>query len=405
MPEVESRKAAARQKFEKLCADPLPLDLTRGKPCAAQFDLSDELLRCVGPGEVRDEAGNDCRNYGVPDGLPGMRALFAELLELSAEGVLIGGNSSLALMFDVLSALRRDVWREPAPVLLCPVPGYDRHFTLSAHLGFGMQNIAIGANGLDIESIERAAADDARRVKGIWIVPRYQNPTGYTLRDEEVQALARMKTAAPDFRIFWDNAYMVHALEDEPAPLANLQSACAAAGHPDRALHFGSTSKISFAGGGIAAFGGSAANVEWMRRQRIVRTINGDKLNQLRHLRFFRNAAGVRAHMRRHAAILRPKFEAVQRGLEAELKDTGLAEWTKPKGGYFVSLDTCAGHAQQVCALAARAGVKLTPAGATFPHGKDPQDRNLRIAPTFPSVEELERAIAVLGVAIQVSAA
>ena len=401
--------AAARKQFDAFCAEHIALDLTRGKPCAEQLELSRGLFAALDASDYLDAHGNDCRNYGVPDGLPEMRALFGELLQAPTEAVLIGGNSSLAMMYDALAAaLLHGVpggstpWRASGARVLCPVPGYDRHFALSAHLGCEMQNIRITEDGLDVESIARAAAEDAR-VKALWIVPRYQNPTGYTLRAEEVRALARMKTAAPDFRILCDDAYVVHALEDAPAPLANVLDECAAAGFAERALLFGSTSKISFAGGGVAAFAASAANTEWMRAHRALRTINGDKLNQLRHLRFFGDADGVRAHMRRHAEILRPKFDAVQRVLDAMLTGRGLATWTRPRGGYFVSLNTRPGHARKVCELAARAGVKLTPVGATFPHGRDPDDRNLRIAPSFPPLAEVERATTVLATAIQLS--
>jgi DNA-binding transcriptional MocR family regulator len=410
MANLKDRIRAARERFEQMCADPLPLDLTRGKPSAAQLDLSRELMTVLGPDDFVDGHGNDCRNYGLPDGIPEARALFGELLEVPAEGILLGDNSSLSLMYDaVCAAVLHGVpggsgpWHGQQATILCPVPGYDRHFALTEHLGLGMTNVAITENGLDVEAVERLAASD-ERVKGIWIVPKYQNPVGTTLSVEEVRALASMKTAAPDFRILWDNAYVVHHIEEQLASLANVLSACAEAGHPDRVWIFGSTSKITFAGGGISAFGGSPANIEWMRGHRGLRTIGPDKLNELRHVRFFGDADGLRAHMRRHAALLRPKFEAVQRGLTERLSGTGLASWTRPSGGYFVSLDTQPGKARQVFELAARAGVKLTPVGATFPYGRDPEDRNIRIAPTLPPEDELERAITVLATAVLVAA-
>jgi DNA-binding transcriptional MocR family regulator len=407
MPDLPARIRGARERFEQMSTDPQPLDLTRGKPSAAQLDLSREMMMALAPDDHRDAAGNDCRNYGVPDGIPEARALFGELLDVPADGILVGGNSSLELMYDALSAAvlhgvpgGSGPWHGTDARILCPVPGYDRHFVLTDHLGLGMENVAISEQGgLDIEAVERVAASDPA-VKGIWVVPKYQNPVGYTLSPEEVRALASMRTAASDFRILWDNAYVVHHIDGQLDELANVLRACEEAGHPDRVWTFGSTSKITFAGAGISAFGSSPANVDWMRRQRGVRTIGADKLNQLRHVRFFGDADGVRAHMRRHAALLRPKFAAVQRGLAERLEGTGLATWTRPRGGYFVSLDTQPGRAKRVFELAARAGVKLTPVGATFPHGHDPEDRNIRIAPTLPTEDELERAITVLATAI-----
>lgn len=404
MSDLAARIAEARVNFEKMCADPVSLDLTRGKPCAEQLDLSLPLLTAVGPGDLRDSAGNDIRNYGVPDGIPEARALFGELLDLPADQLILGENSSLALMFEtVASAVSHGVpggnggWQ--GATMLCPVPGYDRHFALTEHLGLGMVNVDITPGGLDLETVQRLVAED-ENVKGIWIVPKYQNPIGYTLRDDEVRALASMKTAAADFRIFWDNAYVVHHIEDGIDPVANVLAACEEAGNPDRVFVFGSTSKITFAGGGVSVFGASANNIAWMRGQRGFKTIGGDKINQLRHVRFFGDADGVLAHMRRHAEILKPKFAAVQAGLEERLAGTGLANWTKPRGGYFVSLDTQPGKANRVFEMAAQAGVKLTPAGATFPYGKDAADRNIRIAPTLPPMAELERAITVLATAI-----
>jgi DNA-binding transcriptional MocR family regulator len=407
MPDLKARIREARERLAQMSADPQPLDLTRGKPSSAQLDLSREMMTALGPDDYRDAAGNDCRNYGVPDGIPEARALFGELLDVPADGILVGENSSLTLMYDAVSAAvlhgvpgGSGPWHGTDARILCPVPGYDRHFVLTDHLGLGMENVGIHEqDGLDIESVERLAASDPS-VKGIWIVPKYQNPVGYTLSPDEVRALASMKTAAPDFRILWDNAYVVHHIDEKLDEVADVLRACEQAGNPDRVWIFGSTSKVTFAGAGISAFGSSPTNVEWMRQHRGVRTIGADKLNQLRHVRFFGDADGLRAHMRRHAALLRPKFEAVQRGLGEALEGTGLATWTRPRGGYFVSLDTLPGKAKRVFELAAKAGVKLTPVGATFPYGDDPEDRNIRIAPTLPGEDELERAITVLATAI-----
>lgn len=409
MAAAEGKFAQAKTRFAKMRAAPARLDLTRGKPCAEQLALADEMLRCVAPGESTDAAGNDARNYGVPQGVAEARELFGALLEVPAQQIVLGENSSLALMYDALAAAVAPggPWREGG-VLLCPAPGYDRHFALTEHLGLQMEAVDIHpARGLDVEAVARRARDDAR-VKGIWIVPKYQNPTGYTLQPEEVRALAQMKCAAADFRIFWDNAYAVHHLGEAPAPLENILHACAAAGCAERALLFASTSKITFAGGGVAAFGGSPQNVEWHLKQRGLRTIGGDKINQLRHARFFGGADGLLRHMQKHAAILRPKFAAVQRILSAHLggDDGGaLANWSQPRGGYFVSLNVQPGLARRVCALAAEAGVALTPAGATFPYGKDPRDSNIRIAPTMPAQADLERALEVLATAVLCAAA
>lgn len=406
MSDLSARIQEARARFAKMCADPVSLDLTRGKPSAEQLDLSRPLLTILGPDDFVDGHGNDCRNYGVPDGLPEARALFGEILDVPAEGILVGENSSLALMYDAVgSAALHGVpggsagWGGQHARFLCPVPGYDRHFALTEQLGIGMTTVDIDENGLDVEAVARLAGAD-ERVKGIWIVPKYQNPVGVTLGEEEVRALASMKTAAPDFRILWDNAYAVHHIDEKLDPVPDILKACADAGNPDRVWIFGSTSKITFAGGGISAFGGSAANVDWMRTRRSFRTIGADKINQLRHVRFFGDAEGLRAHMRKHAEILRPKFAAVQSGLEERLAGTGLATWTKPRGGYFVSLDTQPDRARRVLEMCAEAGVKLTPVGATFPYGKDPHDRNIRIAPTLPASDDLERAITILATAI-----
>ncbi len=408
--ELASRIQTARVEFEKMKANPAALDLTRGKPSAEQLDLSRPLLTILGADDFIDGHGNDCRNYGVPDGLPEARALFGEILDVPADGILIGENSSLTMMHDAVAAAvlhgvpgGEGPWHGKDVQILCPVPGYDRHFALTEHLGLGMLNVSIGEEGLDLEAVQRAAADDAR-VRGIWIVPKYQNPVGVTLTDEEVNTLASMRTAAPDFRIFWDNAYVVHHILDGIDPLANVLQACADAGNPDRVFVFGSTSKITFAGGGISAFGGSLNNTAWMKKHRGLKTIGGDKVNQLRHVRFFGDADGMRAHMAKHAELLKPKFAAVQRGLEERLAGTGLATWTQPRGGYFVSLDTQPGKAKRVFELCDQAGVKLTPVGATFPYGKDAADRNIRISPSLPPSDELERAITVLATAILVAA-
>lgn len=397
--ELRERAAQLARRYAEFEARGLSLDMTRGKPCPEQLDLSTGLLTCVGPGEHRAADGTDCRNYGVPDGLPEARRLFADLLEVEPDEVIVAGNSSLALMHDVIvRALLCGVpggegpWRAlPAVKFLCPSPGYDRHFAICERFGIEMITVDMRADGPDMETVERLAGSDAA-VKGIWCVPRYSNPTGVTFSDAVVEGLARMKTAASDFRIFWDDAYAVHHLTDIPDRLQNLLAACKAAGVPERPLVFASTSKITFPAGGLAAVAGSAANIENVRRGLFVQTIGPDKLNQLRHVRFLENRAGVERHMRRHAAILRPKFDAVLAILDRELGGTNAARWSRPNGGYFLSFDTQDGLAGAVVARAARAGVKLTPAGATFPYGRDPRNRNIRLAPTLPPLDELRQA-------------
>jgi DNA-binding transcriptional MocR family regulator len=343
----------------------------------------------------------------VLEGLPEARRLFADLLEVEPAEVIVGGNSSLALMHDtIVQALLKGMvdsppWRAQATVrFLCPSPGYDRHFAICERYGIEMITVPIDEQGPDMDEVERLAGSDPS-VKGIWCVPRYSNPTGITYADSVVERLARMETAATDFRIFWDNAYAVHHLVDRPAPLKNILTFCRAAGHPDRPIAFTSTSKISFAGGGIAALAASASTVRHLIAGLSIQTIGHDKLNQLRHVRFFRDAAGIAEHMRRHARILKPKFDAVVEILDRELGDTGVATWSRPKGGYFISLDTLDGCASAVVALAERAGVKLTKAGATFPYGKDPRDRNIRLAPSLPSLEEIRAAMELVALSVQ----
>ncbi len=410
MPELSQVDAASlkaaepelRKQYAQYREQSLSLDMTRGKPCREQLDLSLELLTNLGQQDYRSADGTDARNYGVLDGLPEAKRLFSEFLEVGPDEICIGGNSSLQLMHQCVSmAMLHGVpggsgpWTAGGLVrFLCPAPGYDRHFGICEHLGIEMIAVEMKEQGPDMGEIERRLAEDPS-IKGLWIVPKHANPTGATLSAEVVQRFAKLK-AAPDFRLLWDNAYSVHHLTDSPPELEDILAACKRAGNPDRVLLFGSTSKISFAGAGVSAVGGSAANMAWLRGHLSKMTIGSDKLNQLRHVRFFRDAAGIAAHMRRHAAILRPKFEAVQRKLEAQLAPARLATWTRPTGGYFVSLDTADGCAARVVQLAKDAGVKLTAAGATFPYGKDPRDRNIRIAPTLPPTSELELAMDVL---------
>jgi DNA-binding transcriptional MocR family regulator len=408
--DLDGSAGQLRKRYEDFRAQGLSLDMTRGKPCAAQLDLSAGLLDCLEPGEYRAADGTDCRNYGGLDGLPEAKKLFADYLEVDSDEIIVGGNSSLAFMHDmIVQALLCGVpdgpapWRAAPVKFLCPSPGYDRHFAICERFGIEMIVVGMNSEGPDMDHVERLAAADSS-IKGIWCVPKYSNPTGVTFSDTVVERLAAMKTAAADFRIFWDNAYTAHHLTDEPDRLLNLLAACKKAGTPNRAFIIGSTSKVSFAGAGLAMVGGSAANLAWLRGSLSIQTIGPDKLNQLRHVRFFRDMAGIVAHMHKHAGILRPKFEAVQDVLEKELGRTEVATWSRPRGGYFVSLDTPHGCAEKVVALAAEAGVKLTAAGATFPLGKDPHDCNIRIAPSLPSLDEIRTAMELLAICIQLVA-
>lgn len=397
----------ARKDYQDLAGRGLSLDLTRGKPSPEQLDLSDGLLSLPG-GRHTSADGTDVRNYGGLQGLPELREIFAEVLQVPAGQLLALGNSSLELMHDCLVHALLSVlpgaesrWAEQERIaFLCPVPGYDRHFALCARFGIDMIPVPMTAEGPDMDAVERLVAEDPA-VKGIWCVPKYSNPDGFSYSDETVARLASMQAAAPDFRIFWDNAYAAHHLTDEPAEIADLLAACAQAGHEDRAFVFGSTSKITAAGAGVAFFGSSSANLKWLLANNAKRSIGPDKINQLRHVMFLRDAEGVRAHMERQRALLQPKFQAVARILEAELGGTGLARWTDPKGGYFVTLELTDGGAKEVVRRAADAGIVLTPAGATHPHGDDPRDATIRIAPSYPSLAELEQAIEGLAVCVR----
>lgn len=401
----------ARSDYAALVGRGLSLDITRGKPSPRQLDLANALLAL--PGDVRAaEDGTDVRNYGGLKGLPELRRIFAGALQVPVEQLLAAGNSSLELMHDaVVQALLSRVpgserrWAdEPRIAFLCPVPGYDRHFALTERFGIEMIQVPMTDEGPDMDVVERLVAEDAG-IKGIWCVPKYSNPSGVTYGDEVVRRLAAMSTAAPDFRVFWDNAYAVHHLTEVETPLADFLALCAEHGNPDRALVFGSTSKITLAGSGVGFLGASEANIAWWLGVVAKRTIGPDKVNQLRHAFFLKDEAGVRAHMRRHAEIIGPKFAAVERILGEELGGSGLASWTKPVGGYFISLTVPEGTAKAVVRLAKDAGIALTPAGATHPHGDDPADAIIRIAPTYPELAEVEEAIRGLAVCVRLAAA
>lgn len=376
------------------------LDMSRGRPDAAQLDLSTGLLDQDPRDLIFSRNGTDVRNYGGLAGLDEARELFADLLGLRPENIIVGGQSSLALMYDVMAgALLLGVlggaepWgRQGRLRFLCPVPGYDRHFRICEQFGIEMISVPLRETGPDMDLVRRHVESDPS-VKGIWCVPKYANPTGYTFSPETVEAFASLKPAADDFRIFWDNAYLIHDHGGVPDRLENIFDACRKHGSEDLVYEFFSMSKVTFPGGGIVALGASEANTEFLLRQMAVRTIGYDKINQLRHVRFFRNADGVRAHMKRHAALLRPKFDAVLSGLEDGLGGSGIGRWTRPNGGYFISYDGLPGTAKRCVRLCAEAGLRLTAAGASYPYGKDPEDRNIRIAPTCATVAQLRQCV------------
>ena len=398
------------QRYREFQAQGLTLDMTRGKPCAEQLDLSLGMLDGDIGGAYLTPDGLDCRNYGGLDGIAAAKELFAAYMQVEPDELIIGGNSSLNMMHDtILRAIIKGMingatpWgRLPKVKFLCPSPGYDRHFFICEYLGIEMIPVNMLEDGPDMDQVEDLVAGD-ELIKGIWCVPQYSNPTGAVYADKVVERLANMNTRAKDFRIFWDNAYAVHHLVDKPKPLKNILVTCRQAGNPERALMFGSTSKVSFAGAGLAMMAGSRINMEWIKNQMAYQTIGPDKLNQLRHVLFFKDIDGIMAHMKKHAAILKPKFDAVQGILDRELEGKNIARWSKPQGGYFVSIDTMDGCAAAVVKKAADAGVKLTPAGSTYPYKNDPLDRNIRIAPSFPPLENVQAAMELVAICIQIA--
>jgi DNA-binding transcriptional MocR family regulator len=387
-----------KKQHEELRAKGLKLDLTRGKPSPEQLDLSNAMLTLPGEGDYRGADGTDLRNYGGPDGLEELRAIFGELLHVPTAQLLALDAVTLPLMHGtVVNALLNGrpggdgPWRDvPNVTFLCPVPGYDRHFTICEALGIRMIPVPFVDGAIDLATIKGLVASDAS-IRGMWSVPMYGNPTGYSLSEAEVRELVEMPTAAPDFTLMWDNAYAVHHLTDDETPVVDVLALAAAAGHPDRPIIFASTSKITFAGGGVGFVGGSPATVEWIRAYNFARNIGPDKVNQLRHVRFLRDAEGVRAHMRENRALLVPKFDAALEILDSRLG--AAAEWTQPKGGYFISLEAGEGCATRAVELAKEAGIAVTAAGAPYPYGDDPNDSTIRIAPSYPSIDDLRAAI------------
>ncbi|MCV7193417.1 aminotransferase class I/II-fold pyridoxal phosphate-dependent enzyme [Mycolicibacterium brumae] len=402
--ELQAENDKQRQAYAELQSKNLSLDLTRGKPSPEQLDLADAMLGLPGPGAYRDDEGTDARNYGGITGLPGIRAIFAELLGIPMSNLIAGNNASLEFMHDtVMYSMLHGGVDSPRPWIdelrdgtgvkfLCPSPGYDRHFAITETVGVEMIAVPMLDDGPDVDLIEELVAEDSA-IRGMWCVPVYSNPTGATYSAEKVRRLAQMQTAAPDFRLFWDNAYPVHTLTGDFVEQVDVLGLAEEAGFGNRPYVFASTSKITFAGAGVCFFGASAANIAWYTKYAGKKTIGPDKLNQLRHERFFGDAAGVRRHMLRHQEILAPKFATVLEILEDRLGDSKIASWTEPKGGYFVSLDVLPGTAKRTVALAKDAGIAVTAAGASFPYGRDPEDRNIRIAPSFPSPADLRDAI------------
>lgn len=391
----------------------LTLDLTRGKPNQAQLDLSTDMLDVISQrGDCFSESGLDCRNYGNLDGLSETKRLFSELYGIPANNLLVLGNSSLNVMYDTVMrcmlfgvAGGHEPWcRQGRIKFICPAPGYDRHFAICRTLGIEMIPVKMTPTGPDMDAVYDLACSDPS-VKGIWCVPKFSNPDGYTYSDETVEKFAMMKPAAPDFRIFWDNAYAVHELYDEEVKLANIFDRAREYGNEDNIFYFASTSKITFPGSGIAVMAASEKNLEQIRPILATQTIGYDKINQMRHVKFFGSADGIREHMKKHAAILRPKFEAVENTFAANLDGLEIATWTEPRGGYFISLYVMEGCARRVYQLARSVGVTLTAVGATYPYSRDPYDANLRIAPSFPEPSELKTAIEILCSCIKLACA
>ena len=405
--ELDAEYASLKEAYDRYKAMGLNLDMSRGKPSNDQLELSMELLDTLkADSSLISENGLDCRNYGGPDGIPEVRRLFADILSCKAEQVIIGGTSSLNMMFDFFAqAMTTGIGDEPWGkqddlVFLCPSPGYDRHFAISEYFGIRMIPIAMLNDGPDMEEVERLVRDP--KVKGMWCVPKYSNPQGITYSDQTVRRIAALKPAAKDFRVLWDNAYAIHTITKD-VPLLSILDECEKAGNPDLVITFASTSKVTFPGGGVAAMAASADNLALIRSRMAIQTICNDKVNQLRHARMFPDFAALKAHMQKHAALLEPKFKAVIRILEENLNGLDILNWSEVDGGYFISVDTLPNCAKRVAQLCKEAGVTLTGAGATYPYGKDPLDSNIRLAPSFPPVNELEQAMTLFCMAVKLA--
>ncbi len=409
LEELKEEYAQVKAEYKRYQNMDLHLDMSRGKPCREQLDLSMGLMDALSSDEdLSCEDGTDCRNYGVLDGIHEAKVLIGDMMENHPDNIIIYGNSSLNVMFDAVSrafthgVMGNKPWCQQGQIkFLCPVPGYDRHFAITEYFGIEMIPVPLSADGPDMDMVEKLVSEDAS-IKGIWCVPKYANPSGTSYSDETVRRMARLKPAAPDFRIFWDNAYGIHQLYDTNQDhLIEILAECKRAGNPDLVYKFASTSKITFPGSGIAAMATSLNNLEDIRRQMGIQTIGHDKVNQLRHVRFFKDIHGMMEHMRLHADIIRPKFEAVEDIFEENLGGLGIGTWTKPNGVYFISFDSMEGCAKGIVDRAQKAGVKLTGAGATWPYHKDPKDSNIRIAPTYPTLEDLKTAAKLFTVCVR----
>ena len=407
--ELLALKKELTEQYREYKSKDLKLDMSRGKPSSEQLDLSMGMMDVLSSeSDLSCEDGTDCRNYGVLDGIKEAKELIADMIEVPADNIIIYGNSSLNVMYDTISrsmthgVMGSTPWCKLDKVKsLSPVPGYDRHFAITEYFGIEMINVPMTPDGPDMDMVERLVAEDDS-IKGIWCVPKYSNPTGNSYSDQTVRRMARLKPAAKDFRIYWDNAYGIHHLyDDEQDHLVEMLAECKRAGNPDMVYKFSSTSKISFPGSGIAAIATSHNNMEDIKKQLKIQTIGHDKVNQLRHVRFFGDIHGMIEHMRKHADILRPKFEAVEEILDRELDGLGIGTWTKPKGGYFISFNSMEGCAREIVAKCKKAGVVMTGAGATYPYGKDPYDSNIRIAPSYPPLQDLITATALFALCVK----
>ena len=402
LQELQKQEELLLKEYEKQKEKGLKIDMTRGKPCSEQLDLSEGMLTAISTNaDCLTDYGFDCRNYGLVDGLDYAKKIFSDIIGVPWNQIIVGGNSSLNLMYDAVARYMlygvngEKPWVKQEKIkFLCPVPGYDRHFAICESLGIEMVNVPLLADGPDMDMVEKLIKDET--VKGMWCVPKYSNPTGITYSPSVIKRIAAMKPAAKDFRLFWDNAYAVHDIYEDGDVLIDILPECEACGNGNMPLIFTSTSKITYPGSGVSAIGGSKENIDYIKSIMQKQTIGHDKMNMWRHVKYFKSADGIKEYMKKHAAILRPKFEICQKVLEENLADTGVAMWTKPKGGYFISLNVYAGCAMKTVELAKEAGVVVTEAGATFPYHKDPGDTNIRIAPSFPKTDELEKGMEVL---------